>query len=83
MRWLVVIKNIESGRLEIITPTTKFDHDAPHYDNTVHIVPFKEEPDPQRLSFGVHELAYNCACHPKIQEQCGSQTIITHRVEVN
>ena len=28
MRWLVVVKNIETGNLEIITPQTDFDPDA-------------------------------------------------------
>ena len=83
MRWLVVVKNVESGNLEIITPTTNFDPDDPRYENVVHIVPFKEEPNPARLDFGFHELAYNCACHPKISGSTSGQTIISHRAAVN
>ena len=83
MRWLVVVKNIETGNLEIITPDTNFDPDDPRYDDVVHILPFEKEPDPQRLSFGVHDLLDTCACHPKVQNQCGQQTIITHRATVN
>ena len=42
MRWLVVVKNVESGALEIITPSTDFDPYDPRYDNVAHIVPFNE-----------------------------------------
>jgi hypothetical protein len=83
MRWLVVVKNIESSRLEIVTPTTDFDPEDPRYDNVVHIVPFKEEPDPQRLDFGVHNLGLDCACRPKITESWAGQKIISHRAAVN
>jgi hypothetical protein len=83
MRWLVVVKNIESGNLEIIAPTTEFDPDDPRYDKVVHIVPFKEEPDPQRLHFGIHNLGDDCACHPTIRKQCGGPTIISHKERVN
>jgi hypothetical protein len=80
---MVVVKNIESGRLEIITPTTEVDPGDPRYDSMVHIIPFKEEPDPQRLSFGVHEFVRNCCCHPKIEDRCGGRTIISHSAMVN
>ena len=84
MRWLVVVKNIESDRLEIITPSTDFDPEDPRYDRVAHIVPFKEEPDPQRLNFGFHDLKRDCACHPKITEVYSQdRTIITHRSAVN
>jgi hypothetical protein len=83
MRWLVVVRNIESGRLEIITPTTDFDPEDPRYDRVVHIVPFKEEPDPQRLNFGVHNLSDDCACHPKVTYSWAEQRIISHESAVN
>lgn len=83
MRWLVVIKNLVSGNLEIITPSTDFDPDDPRYERVVNIIPFKEEPDPQRLNFGVHNLDYDCACHPKLSESTSGQTIISHRATVN
>ena len=83
MVWLVVVKNIESGGLEIITPDMEFDPDNPRYDNVAHIIPYKEEPDPQRLDFGFHDLAYNCVCHPKISGSTSGQTIISHRAAVN
>ena len=84
MRWLVVVRNVESNRLEIITPSTDLDAELPRYDNVVHIVPFKEEPDPQRLDFGVHELHDGCACHPKItRTEMTEQIVITHRPAVN
>jgi len=83
MRWLVVAKNLDNGRLEIITPDMEFDDSSPNYDNTVHIIPFKEEPNPQHLDFGVHELVKNCVCHPKITESWVGQSIITHSAKVN
>lgn len=83
MVWLVVVKNLESGNLEIITPSTDFDPDDPRYERIVNIIPFKKEPDPQRLDFGVHTLCEACACHPKISESASDQTIISHRAAVN
>jgi len=83
IRWLVVVKNIESGRLEIVTPTTYFDPEDPRYDRAVHIVPLKEEPDPQQLNFGVHNLSDDCACRPKITNSWAGQKIISHRATVN
>ena len=83
MVWLVVVKNIESGGLEIITPDMVFDPDNPRYDNVAHIIPYKEEPDPQRLSFGVHELVSDCACHPRVTNTYAGTRIISHREAVN
>jgi hypothetical protein len=83
MVWLVVVKNIASGNLEIITPSTDFDPDNPRYERVVNIIPFKEEPDPHRLDFGVHTLCEACACHPKISQSTSDQTVISHRAAVN
>jgi hypothetical protein len=84
MRWLVVVKNIESGNLEIVTPTTDFDANDPRYEKAAHIIPFKEEPNPARLDFGVHDLVRDCACHPKITEvYMTDRIIITHQAAVN
>jgi hypothetical protein len=83
MCWLVVVRNVESGRLEIITPDMEFDCDDPRYDKTVHIIPFKTEPDPQRLNFGVHNLGEDCVCRPKITDSWAGQRIISHRAVVN
>lgn len=83
MRWLVVVKNLETGHLEIITPSTDFDPDDPRYERVVNIVPFKEEPNLERLTFGVHNLNLDCACHPKISESISGQTVISHRAVVN
>jgi hypothetical protein len=83
MRCLAVVKNIERGELEIITPTTDFDPDDTRYDRVVLIVPFKEEPNPQRLNFGVHTLSDDCACHPKVSGSTSGQTIISHKAVVH
>ena len=84
MRWLVVVRNIETGMLEIVTPSTDTDACVGRYDNVVHIIPFKEEPDPLRLDFGVHDLHDACACHPKVtHRELTDQTVITHRAAVN
>ena len=83
MCWVIIVKNIESGHLEIITPDSQFDADDPRYDKVVHIVPFKEEPDPQRMNFGVHELVKNCVCHPKVTELYAGQKVVSHSAMVN
>lgn len=83
MCWLVIVKNVESGRLELVTPAAEFDCDDPRYDKTVHIVPFKTEPDPQRLNLGVHNLGEDCVCRPKITNTWAGQRIISHRAAVN
>ena len=83
MHWLVVVRNVENNRLEIITPSTDLDVTTSHYDNVVHIIPFKEEPDPLRLDFGVHDLHEGCACHPKIVDSTVGKRIIKHRPAVN
>jgi hypothetical protein len=49
----------------------------------VNIIPFKEEPDPHRLDFGVHTLCEACACHPKLTGSTSGQTIVSHRAAVN
>ena len=84
MRWLVVVRNIDTGRMEIITPDTDLDACTSRYDDVVHILPFKTEPDPQRLDFGIHELHDACACHPKItKRELTDQTVIKHQAAVN
>jgi hypothetical protein len=83
MIWLVVVKNLDTKRLEIITPSTDFDPDDPRYERVVNIIPFEKEPTLERLSFGVHDLCEVCACHPKISQSTSGQTIISHRAAVN
>ena len=83
MYWIVVVKNLESNRLELVTPSSDFDPEDPRYDREVNIIPFKEEPDPMRLDFGVHELRDGCACHPKITYSQFEQKVISHTAAVN
>lgn len=83
MVWLIFVRNVESNRLEIVTPTSDFDPEDPHYDREVNIVPFEEEPDPQRLDFGVHDLHELCACHPKITYSAFEQKVISHTAAAN
>lgn len=84
MRWAICMKNLEAGKMQLITPDMSVDEDDPRYGDEVHICPVVEDPkDPKYLSFGVHDFVKECACHPKIQEQCGSRTIITHSAAVN
>src|ERR1035437_7256205 len=83
MRWAVCMKNLEIGKMVLITPDMSVDVDDPRYDQDVHIVPVEEDPnDPCYLSFGVHDFVRNCVCHPKIQERCGGRTIISHQAAV-
>jgi hypothetical protein len=83
VRWLAVVRNLESSRLELITPSSDFDPDDPRYERVVNIIPLAKEPDPERVDFGFHELGYNCVCHPKISSSTSGQTIISHRAAVN
>ena len=83
MVWFIVVRNIESNRLELVGPESNFDFDDPRYDNVSHIVPFSKEPDPQRLDFGVHELHDACACHPKLTEFSTGERIYSHSAAVN
>jgi hypothetical protein len=84
MVWFIIVRNIESNRLELVGPESDCDLEDPRYDRVAHIIPFKEEPDPQRLNFGVHNLGRDCACHPKITEVYSQdRTIITHKAAVN
>lgn len=84
MRWAVCIKNVEIGKMVLITPHMSVDADDPRFDQDVHIVPVFEDPeDPYRLDFGVHDFVRGCVCHPKIKEQCFGRTIISHQAAVN
>jgi hypothetical protein len=83
MVWFIVVRNIESNRLELVGPNSDFDPEDSRYDNWVHIVPFKTEPDPLHLDFGVHELHDACACHPKLTEMPCGQRIYSHTAVVN
>jgi hypothetical protein len=84
MRWAVCMKNVEVGKMQLITPDMSVDGDDPRFGDEVHIVPVVEDPkDPTFLSFGFHDFVSGCVCHPKIQPQCGSRTIITHQAAVN
>jgi hypothetical protein len=84
MRWAIVMKNREAGKWQLITPDMRVDEDDPLYDDEVHIAPVSEDQkDPNFLSFGIHDFVRDCVCHPKIQEHCGSRTLITHQTAVN
>lgn len=84
MRWAVAMNNIEIGKWQLITPDMTVDGDDPMFADEVHIVPVVEDPkDSTYLSFGVHDFVPNCACHPKVEPQCGSRTIITHTAVAN
>jgi len=85
MRWAVCMKNLEIGKMVLITPDmTPPDEDDPRFDQEVHIVPVEEHPnDPYYLSFGVHDFVRDCPCHPRIQRRCFGRTIISHRAVVN
>jgi hypothetical protein len=84
MRWAVCVKNIEVGKMMLITPDMSVDVDDPRLGDEVHIVPVVEDQkDPDWLSFGVHDFVRDCYCHPKIQEQCYGRTIISHSATVN
>ena len=83
MRWAICMKNLEVGKMQLITPDMSVDENDPRYDDDVHIVPVVEDPkDPTCLSFGVHDFVRDCACHPKIQERL-YRNIISHRSAVN
>ena len=84
MRWAVCMKNLEVGKMALITPDMTVDQDDPRFDQEVHIVPILEDPkDVTRLSFGAHDFVRDCACHPKILDQALGRTIITHSAAVN
>jgi hypothetical protein len=84
MQWAVCMKNLEVGKMQLISPDNPIDHDDPRYDDEVHIVPVVTDPrDPEMLSCGVHDFIRECYCHPKIHPQCGSRTIICHQAAVN
>lgn len=84
MRWAVCMKNLEAGKMQLITPDMSVDEDDPRYGDDVHIVPVVEDhKDPETLSFGIHDFVRDCYCHPKVQEHCGSRTIICHQAAVN
>jgi 5-methylcytosine-specific restriction endonuclease McrA len=84
IRWAVCIKNLEVGKMQLITPDMSVDPDDPRWDREVHIVPVTENPEkPSNLDFGVHDFVRNCACHPKIEKQRFGRTIISHQEAVN
>lgn len=84
MRWAVCMKNLEIGKMQLITPDMTVDEDDPRYGDEVHVVPVVEDKkDLTNLSFGVHDFVRDCCCHPNIQERCGGRIIIAHRSEVN
>jgi hypothetical protein len=84
MRWAVCIKNLEVGKMQLITPDMTVDADDPRYGDEAHIVPVSEnQADPDYLSFGVHDFVRDCACHPTVETRCGYRTIISHSAAVN
>jgi TPR repeat protein len=84
IRWAVCVKNLETGKMVLITPDMTVDTDDPRFGDEVHIVPVvKDQKDPDWLSFGVHDFVRDCACHPKIEPRARGRTIISHRAAVN
>jgi hypothetical protein len=84
MRWALCIKDLESGKVVLICADEAESFEAPEYRHELHIVPIDEnKATGDCVSFGFHDFVRDCACHPKIQEQCGSRTIISHRAMVN
>ena len=83
-RWALCMKNLETGKMQLITPDMSVDPDDPRWDQEIHIVPVTENPEkPLNLDFGVHDFVRNCACHPKIEKQRFGRTIIRHQEAVN
>jgi hypothetical protein len=84
MRWAIVMKNLEAGKMQLITPDMTGASEDPRFGDDVHIVPVVEDPkDPNILSFGVHDFITDCACHPRVEPQCNGRTLITHSAAVN
>lgn len=84
MPWVLCVKNIETGRFELVTEGMQIDADDPRYDEDVHFVPVSEHPKEKNyLTFGVHTPLRECVCRPKIEENCFNRTQIIHREQVN
>jgi hypothetical protein len=78
------MKNVEIGKMVLITPDMRVDENDPRYADEVHIVPVKvDKNDPTWLTFGIHDFVRDCYCHPKVEEQCLGRTIVTHSATVN
>jgi hypothetical protein len=83
MRWALCMKNLEVGKMQLITPDMTVDEDDPRFGDDLHIVPLVENQIyPNRISFGVHEFERTCACHPRFEAGL-YRNIITHQAAVN
>lgn len=84
MRWAICMKNLEAGKMQLITPEMTGAPEDPRFGDEVHIVPVVEDPkDPTVLSFGVHDFVRECACHPRIEPKSNGRMIIAHQSAVN
>ena len=81
MPWAICIKNIESGKMELVCKGSKVDLDDPRYADECHIVPITE--DEEEIRFGAHEFTRQCYCHPKVENFVNNRTLIMHREAVN
>jgi hypothetical protein len=84
MPWAVVMKNLETGKMEIIPANVRVDANDPRFGLNVHIVPMSPDlENPGCHWFGVHEFAESCCCRPEIQEQVYGGRLVIHRESVN
>ena len=81
MPWAICIKNIETGKMELVCEGFKADLDDPRYADEVHIVPTTEADG--WIRFGVHDFKRDCCCHPKIRNYVNNRTLILHSEAVN
>lgn len=84
MRVAVCVKNLITGKMEVIPPGKRIDANDPIYADDIHLVPVKEDTgDPDTLDFGIHEFSELCFCHPQRQESVFGRTMIIHSERVN
>ena len=85
MPWVVVIENIESGKMELMRNDMPIDPDHPRYGQEAHIVPCNEGDivDQFNFSFGAHEFTRACYCHPEVCEQVYGRRLVIHRPATN
>ncbi len=84
MRWALCIKNLESGKVVIISPEEAECFEAPKHRHEFHIVPIDENKATEDyVSFGFHDFVRDCVCHPEIQVQSFGRILISHKALVN
>ncbi len=80
MLWVTCMRNLKTGKMELIPPGGKPADEDPKYDQDVHIVPCTDQSTETELYFtlGNHDFKRNCYCHPKIREQLRGRTLVMH-----